>query len=91
MCKLCKSLICPMNCPNWSGEEKASTKRYCVLCGARFSAEERFYEMNGFPYCEPCLLAADGETLVRICEKNEREWLEGMGFFSQISKEATEC
>ena len=87
MCKLCKCLICPISCPNWSGEERVPRSLYCVLCGGRIASEEPYYEMHGFPYCASCLRAMDGETLIRICEKNEREWLEGMGFLARFAKE----
>lgn len=86
MCKLCKCLICPINCPNWNGKEDTVAPVYCVLCGSKMDAEELYYEMHGFPYCAACLRATDGDTLIRICEKSEREWLEGMGFLSRFAK-----
>lgn len=87
MCKLCKCLICPINCPNYEKEDVWKKKRYCVLCGEPIAPEEVFYEMHGFPYCGGCLRASDGDTLIRICEKNEREWLEEMGFLARIGGE----
>jgi hypothetical protein len=90
MCKICKCLICPINCPNYGGEENEEKTLYCVLCGTRIAPEEFYYEMHGFPYCATCLRATDAETLIRICEKNERECFEGMGFLGQIAKETTE-
>lgn len=87
MCKLCKRLICPTNCPNYNGEEDIPQTIYCVLCGTRIAPDELYYEMHGFPYCAACLRAADGDTLIRICEKTERECFEEMGFVGRFAKE----
>ena len=87
MCKLCKCLICQPNCPNWTEDRNTMQAQYCVLCGKKIAFEELYYERHGFPYCEACLCAMDGESLVRICEKSTREWLEEMGFLARIAKE----
>ena len=80
MCRLCKRLICPIECPNFEERENRYADVSCVLCGDRIGLDGRYYEMHGFPYCARCLLRLNGEELIRICEKEERDFLEGMGF-----------
>lgn len=80
MCKLCKRLICPRECPNFEEEERRGPIVICVLCGERIDFGTRYYEMHGFPYCACCLLRSDGDALVRICEKESQFIFEKMGF-----------
>ena len=79
MCRECKRMICPSNCP-FESEKREDRKLHCAICGELILPKNGFYRMNGFPYCTECLDFADSETLVRICEISKRKWLEKMGF-----------
>ena len=89
MCKICKRLICPRECPNFEVGEPSETNVICVLCGDRMVEGTRYYEMHGFPYCERCLLNADGYSLIRICEKTEPVFFEKIGFSVKTAEEET--
>ena len=80
MCKICKRLICPRECPNFEEGERKGQTVICVLCGDKIGMGERYYEMHGFPYCERCLLKESGESFVRICENDASDLFEKMGF-----------
>lgn len=80
MCKLCKRMICPPNCPNFAEKDESVAVVRCVLCGGKIHDGDGCYRMHGFPYCEDCLDFSDIETLVRICEISKREWLGRLGF-----------
>ena len=80
MCKICKRLICPRECPNFEEGERGRRIAICVLCGSGISVGERYYDAHGFPYCEKCLLNETGASFVRICEKEAPDLFEKMGF-----------
>ena len=84
MCKICKRLICPRECPSFEERERKGQRVICVLCGDLMDVGERYYRMHGFPYCEKCLLSETGASLVRICEKEKRNFFENMGFSIEI-------
>ena len=80
MCKLCNSLACPPNCPNY--RQIGGNRRIvrCVLCGERILPHQRCYRANGFPYCEYCLRTSDTESVIRICENDFASGLIKLGF-----------
>lgn len=80
MCKVCQKTICLPNCPAFSRNQRQSGEFLCTSCGELLRNGDGYYQKDGFPYCESCLDFADLETLIRICELDKREWLEGMGF-----------
>lgn len=59
----------------------------CMLCGEQLPKTAAFYEKNGFPYCEECLLFSGAETIVRICEKTPEKWLTAQGFYRRCLRE----
>ena len=60
-------------------EEEEETV-HCALCGGALEGDERSYEWGGIPYCRTCMLDLPACELIRICEKDETRFFEGLGF-----------
>ncbi len=65
ICENCKKRACFGDC---KGFDRQKSVTHCALCGEVIRPEIGFYRMHGIPYCEDCLLVADTETILRICE-----------------------
>lgn len=84
MCKLCKYIVCPPSCPNHRTLSTPKTVVRCVGCGERIADGKRYFQANGFPYCEYCLRFSDLESIIRICGISLNKGLENLGFSSCI-------
>ena len=80
MCKLCRKLMCPPNCPNFDPE----TGLRCISCGGMISDGDNYYLTNGNPYCTECVEDCGVETLIRICEMESDEFFERAGLERRI-------
>ncbi len=80
MCKLCRKLICPPNCPNFDPD----TGLRCSLCSGSILDGEHYYITNGNPYCAECVEESDVDSLIRICEMEDEEFFERAGLERRI-------
>ncbi len=84
MCKFCKQVHCPENCPSYGllpPDYSNRPRRFCRICLGLIPSGDVAYRFGKKFVCFNCTEEMDVPDLMRICEiENRRELISILGF-----------
>ena len=84
MCKFCKQVHCPPNCPSYGllpPDYSNRAHRFCRICLGIIPSGEISYRYGKKVVCFSCAEEIEVSDLMRICEiENRRELISLLGF-----------
>ena len=84
MCKFCRQVNCPENCPSYGllpPNPQTRPRRFCRICLGLIPHGDAAYRREKMLVCYNCAEEMDIYGLMRICEiENRRELISLLGF-----------
>ena len=84
MCKFCRQVNCPQNCPSYGllpPTPSNRPRRFCRICLGRIPDGDAAYRSGKRFVCYSCAEEMDIYDLMRICEiENKRDLISRLGF-----------
>lgn len=86
MCKFCRQVNCPQNCPSYGllpSDYSAKPRRFCKICLGLIPSSDVAYKSGKKYICYNCTEQMDINDLMRICEtQTRRELISALGFYA---------